>query len=129
MPWSIAAFCMVIASVTNLKRLRAAHAYSVTDGALTALVKRIHGVVGKDAMIGRWTEDEFAVLLELDPAHAMAVSAEISKDLSARYVVQHEGVSHSLTLYLNTSIADRPAGGDPAKFREKLAMLRAARHR
>lgn len=121
------AFCLVFASITNLKRLTAAYSRDVIDGALKALVKRVHGIVGKDAMIGRWNEDQFAVLLELNPGHAMALSSEIATDLSAYFSIQENGVARSLTLRVTTSVVGRPLGGDAGHFREKLAMLDAVR--
>ncbi len=121
------AFCVVMVAITNLKRLGAMHSRAVIDEALKALVKRIHGIVSKDAMMGRWSEDQFAVLLEVTPGHAMTVSAEIAKGLSAHFSIQENGIARSLTLRIATSVVGRPFGGDPAQFREKLAMLEAVR--
>jgi GGDEF domain-containing protein len=117
------AFCLIFASITNLPRLTATYSRSVIEGALKALVKRVHGIVGKDAMIGRWDEGQFAVLLELNPGHAMALSSEIATDLSAYFSIQENGVARSLTLRVTTSVVGRPLGGDAGHFREKLAML------
>jgi GGDEF domain-containing protein len=121
------AFCVVMTALTNLKRLSATYSRLVIDGALKALVKRVHGIVGKEAMIGRWSEDQFAVLLEVTPGHAMTVSAEIAKDLSAHFSIQENGIARNLTLRVNTSVVGRPFGGDPAHFRDKLAMVDAVR--
>jgi GGDEF domain-containing protein len=120
-------FCLVFASITNLKRLTVTHSRGVIESALKALVKRVDGIVGKDSMIGRWNEDQFAVLLELNPGQAMAISSEIAKDLSAYFSIQENGVARSLTLRVTTSVVGRPLGGDAAHFREKLAMLDAVR--
>jgi GGDEF domain-containing protein len=121
------AFCLIFASITNLMRLTATYSRSVIEGALKALVKRVHGIVGKDAMIGRWDEDQFAVLLELNPGHAMALSSEIATDLSAHFSIQEDGVARSLTLRVTTSVVGRPHCGDAGRFREKLALLDAVR--
>ena len=121
------AFCVVMAAITNLKRLNATHSREVIDAALKALVKRLHGIVGKDAMVGRWSEDQFAVLLEVTPGHAMTVSAEIAKDLSAHFSIQENGIARNLSLRVTTSVVGRPFGGDVNQFREKLAMLDAVR--
>src|SRR5208282_3012716 len=91
-------FGVILICITNLKWLTATHPYTVTDAALKALVKRTHGIVGKDAMIARWSEDEFAVLMELDPTRAISVSSEICKALSARYAIYEDGATRNLTL-------------------------------
>jgi GGDEF domain-containing protein len=119
------AFCLIMAQITNLKRLNASYSRTVIDAALKALVKRVHGIVGKDAMIARWSEDQFAVLLEVNPDHAMAVSSEISKDLSAYFSIQENGIARSLSRRVSTSVVGRPLNGDANYFREKLAMLDA----
>ena len=122
------AFCVVMTALTNLKRLSATHARAqIIEAALKALVKRLHGIVGKDAMVGRWSDDQFAVLLEVTPGHAMTVSAEIAKDLSAHFSIQDNGIARNLSLRVTTSVVGRPFGGDVAQFREKLAMLDAVR--
>ena len=117
------AFCVVMIGIGNLKRLSASYSRDVIDGSLKALVKRVHGVVGKDAMIGRWSEDQFAILLELEPAYAMAVASEVTKDLAAHFSIQENGVARSLSMRISTSVIARPNGGEPASFREKLATL------
>lgn len=119
------AFCLILAHITNLKRLNATYSRGVIDRALKALVKRIHGIVGKEAMIARWADDQFAVLLEVNPDYAMAVSSEISKDLSAHFSIQENGIARSLSLRVSTSVVGRPLNGDANYFREKLSMLDA----
>lgn len=121
------AFCLVIAEITNLKRLTATYSGEVVEATLKALVKRVQGIVGKDAMIGRWSDDQFAVLLEVTPGYVMTIASEITKDLSARFSIQENGVARSLTLRASTSVVGRPFGGDAAQFWEKLAMLDAVR--
>lgn len=116
-------FCVVMIAVGNLKRLGASYSRPVIDGALKALVKRVHGIVGSDAMIGRWGEDQFAVLVELDPAYAMNLASEIGRDLSSPFSIQENGAARSFSLRVSTSVIARPLRGDPAHFREKLAAL------
>jgi GGDEF domain-containing protein len=93
------------------------------------MVKRLRELVGTDASIGRWGEEEFAVILELVPSTAVALSTEMAQTLSTRYSVQENGVSQSLTLRIATALVDRAPGGDPDRFREKLQSLSAAMQR
>lgn len=118
-------FCVVLASIRDLKRLSAGYSGPVIEGALKALVKRIQGVAGKETMVGRWSEDQFAILLEIDPAQAVPIAKTISEELSGRYSIQERGVSRSLTLRIDTAIIDRPAGVPAEKFRERLASVGA----
>jgi GGDEF domain-containing protein len=119
-------FCVVILWITNLKRLRAGASAAVIDGALQAMVKRMKGLVGTDASIGRWGGDEFAVILELVPSTALASATEMAQTLSTRYSVQENGVAQNLTLRIATAMLDHSPGGDPGRFHEKLRSLSAA---
>jgi GGDEF domain-containing protein len=117
------AFCVVILWITNLKRLKSTGSPLVIEGAMKAMVKRLKGLVGTDACVGRWSEEEFAVILELVPETALRLSLEMSHSLSTRYSVQESGTAQFLSLRLATAIADHPAGSDPERFREKLQSL------
>jgi GGDEF domain-containing protein len=114
------AFCVVIAWLNNFKRAKGKASQPVVEGALKALVKRAHGILGRDAMLGRWAEDEFIVIVEAVAARAIAMSTELSQQLSLRYVVQQDGVSHHLPLRVTTTVVDRSPGSDPDQFRERL---------
>jgi GGDEF domain-containing protein len=114
------AFCVVIAWLNNFKRTKGKVSQTVIEGALKALVKRAHGILGRDAMFGRWDEDEFVVIVEAVTARAIAVSTELTQQLSLRYVIQQDGISHQLPVRVTTTVVDRSPGSDPAQFRERL---------
>jgi GGDEF domain-containing protein len=74
------------------------------ESTLKDLVKRAHGILGNSAMFGRWTEDEFVVIVEANAGAAIAISGELSR-MMAR---------------VTTVVVEQPSGGDPDKFRHKL---------
>ncbi len=55
-----------------------------------------------------------------------ALSTELSQQLSLRYVVQVDGVSHQLPLRVTTTVVDRSPGSDAAQFRERLKQVSIA---
>jgi len=116
-------FCLVLAAITNFAAVKASVTPVVMERTLQALVKRIHGVVGADAMVGRWSESEFGVLLEAEAAHGLWMSGKISRALSTRYSIQEEGVARSVILIVDTSLIDHHRGNDPQKFRDKLVSF------
>jgi GGDEF domain-containing protein len=119
-------FCAVVLWIGNLKRLESTCSPSVMEGALRAMVKRLNGIIGSDAVAGRWAADEFLVLLDLEPATAVKLSSEIGPELSTRYSVQENGIAQHLTLRIVTAVADHTPGSNPDKFREKLQLLTGA---
>jgi len=120
------AFCVVVAWLSNFKRAKGKSSQALIEGALKALVKRAHGILGRDAMLGRWDEDEFVVIVEAVTARAIALSTELSQRLSLRYVVQVDGVSCQLPLRVNTTVVDRSRDSDAAQFRERLKQVSVA---
>lgn len=116
-------FCVILAAIANFKAFVSGYSPLVVERTLTALVKRIYGVAGKDAMVGRWCENEFAVLMEAEAAHGLWVSGKIARALSSRYSIQEDGCAQNIVLIVDTSLIDYHRGRDPQKFREKLAAF------
>ncbi|HEY4360425.1 MAG TPA: diguanylate cyclase [Bryobacteraceae bacterium] len=119
-------FSVVILWISNLKRLECSCSPLVIEGALKAMVKRLAGLLGTDATVGRWSHDEFIVLLDLAPSATTTLCAEMAQALSSRYSVQENGIAQHLTLRLATAIADHPPASNPEKFRAKLQLLAGA---
>lgn len=118
-------FCVVLAWLSNMKRVQISTSQSVLDEALRCLVKRAAAIAGKDATVSRWSEDEFLVILEMDPALGSVLSGELARQLSTRYAVQEQGASQNLVLRVDTVLVDRPAGGEPDRFRKRMEQTSA----
>ncbi|MCU1336568.1 MAG: diguanylate cyclase [Bryobacterales bacterium] len=119
-------FCVLFVSARNLRRLERQHSPTVITDALRALVQQFDGILGGEAMIGRWSEDVFSAILEMDPSSAMALSAETNRKLSMSYPVWTSGVAQMLTIETSTGIVDRRRDSDASKFYRKLEQMAAA---
>ena len=73
-------FCALLVSVRNFKRIEERYPRRVVEGALKAMVQRLRAIVGNDAAIGRWDEQRFLVILDLDQSAAMALPATRPRD-------------------------------------------------
>jgi len=118
-------FVLLLVSVTNLCRLRGRFPQRVVDGVLNAMVKRLRGIAGDDAPVGRWSERDFIALLDADPAQAMALSREISANLSSTYSVQDAGVARTISIEVATGTVERPAGFESEAFLKRVNQLSA----
>jgi GGDEF domain-containing protein len=116
-------FSAIVIWVSNLKRLDADCSRLQINAVPKAMVQRVTSIVGSQEMVGRWTEDQFVALLDVSPASAVALSAEIAQKLSTRYAVQENGVSHTLSLHVATAVVDHPPGDDARKFRVTLEQM------
>jgi GGDEF domain-containing protein len=119
-------FCVLLVSARNLRRLERQYAPAVITDALRGLVQQFDAILGGEAMIGRWSEDVFSAILEMDPSGAMALSTEINRKLSMSYPVWTSGVAQMLTIETSTGIVDRRRDSDPSKFYRKLEQMAAA---
>jgi GGDEF domain-containing protein len=119
-------FCVLLVSARNLRRLERQYTPAHITDALRALVQQFDGILGGEAMIGRWSEDVFSAILEVDPSGAMALSTEINRKLSMSYPVWTSGVAQMLTIETSTGIVDRRRDSDPSKFYRKLEQMAAA---
>lgn len=119
-------FCLLLVSVRNLKRLDTQHSRTVVEGTLKALVTRFAAMLEDDAVIGRWTEDQFVAILDVPAGNAIPLSAEATRKLTGSYAVQENGLSQKVTVQATAGVIDRPAGTNAATFLEKLAQLAGA---
>ena len=117
------AFRVLLISVTNFKRVEGLFSAAVAEGALKELTRRLREIIGADPPIGRWAEHEFIVLLDLDPAAAMALCRETSLKLSATYTLPDRLSQQPVQLEVTTGLIERAAGADGEAFLEKLAQL------
>jgi len=117
------AFCVIAIAVRNLGALAEEYSRDVAEGAIKAMLKRFGAVAGDDALIGRWNNDEFVMILEADAGAAAAIAAELEKNFGGPHVVQEAGLAHSLMLELAAAAVERTAGSDPADFVRKLEQL------
>jgi GGDEF domain-containing protein len=117
------AFVTIILWVSNLKRLEADSSEALIDGALKAMVQRVGATAGTEATVGRWTHDQFVLLMDANPAAAEAISTDLSEKLCRRYSVQHNGLAHNISLQVASAVLQHSADGDPREFLNKLEQM------
>jgi GGDEF domain-containing protein len=116
-------FCVLMIALRNFKRLDGRYSRTVVENVLSALVSRFHSILGPESPIGRWSEDQFAAILPMQPANAMALSREVTQKLSGNYSVQENGLAQSIAIQVTAGIAERRAGTEAAKYYRKLEQL------
>jgi GGDEF domain-containing protein len=112
--------------IRNLQYLDRRYSPSVIGGSLKALLERLSDLLDANAVIGRWSENCFAAIVELQPAKAIALSRAASLKLSGEYAVQEKGLSQKVPLVAVTGVIDQIAGGDETSFRKKLTQMSEA---
>jgi GGDEF domain-containing protein len=120
------AFRVLLISVTNFKRLEGRYTASAVETALKELTRRLREVVGAEPPIGRWSQNELLVILDVDAAGAMALSRESSLRLSGAYPHPGESALKPIQLEVATGLVERAPGGDGTAFLKKLDQLSSA---
>lgn len=119
-------FSLLMVSVRNLKRLDTQYSRTVVEGTLRALIARFAALTGDEAIIGRWSQDQFVAVLDIPAGHAIPLSAEASAKLSGCYSVQENGQSQRVSVQATAGVIDRPAGAPAQTFHQKLEQLAGA---
>ena len=61
-------FCLLVVCIRNLKRLDQRYSPAVIENGVKALLQRFEAIVGGAAIVGRWDDETFAAILQIDPA-------------------------------------------------------------
>jgi GGDEF domain-containing protein len=119
-------FCMLMVWVRNLKRLESQQSRTVVEGTLKALISRFSALTGDEAIIGRWSQDQFVAILDLPAARAISVSADASAKLSGSYSVQENGQAQKVAVQATAGVIERAPGAPIESFHRKLEQLAGA---
>jgi GGDEF domain-containing protein len=116
-------FCVLVVGIRNLRRLDQRYSPAVVEGGVKALLQRLTAMLDDDATLGRWQEETFAAVLQIDPATAMSMSRKASKKLTGVYSVQENGLSRNIELHAVAGVIERERGMDTASFQRKLQQM------
>lgn len=117
-------FCVAVFWVRNLKDLLSSNSRATVDRALCNLAERLRESVGDQVMLGRRRDDQFvAILRDVEPAAATALSSELTRKLSGAYPIQENGTPVSVTLQVTGAAVERSRGGDSEIFGKQLELL------
>ncbi len=117
---------MLLVFVRNWKLLDNRYSPALIEGALRALLHRLSGMLDERTIVGRWDEQNFAAILEMDPVAAIGVSRSAAYRLSGEYPVQENGQSQPVRLQAVAGIVERPAGTSESAFSQKLVQMSQA---
>ena len=118
-------FCLLVVGIRNLKRLDQHYSPAVIQSGIKALLQRLSAMLGKDAILGRWEDEIFAAILQIDPAVAISLSREATARLSGGYSVQDNGVPRNIEIQATAGVIERQHGTESASFHKNLLQLSA----
>ena len=99
--------CVLLAWLRNLSRLRKQHPPDVIEQLLKAAAARLSGILEEAGTVGRWGDEEFAAVLEVDASAAAVFARKAGSALEGDYSVQSDGRSVVVKLEVTAGILDR----------------------
>lgn len=116
-------FSVLLVVVRNFDGLQNCYSAAVIASALRDFQARFEDILPPSAIVGRWARDQFAAILGTAPANAMEMSSEVVRKLSAPFVENEKGNSHSVVFMPRAGVIEFRPGSDAAKFQAKLKQL------
>jgi len=117
------AFCLLLLHVRNMRRLQERFPVAVLNEALRTSLQRFASLSGHDVLTGRWSEDTFAAILQMERSAAMQLSREASVQLSGSYLIQQDGIVKHVTLEITTGVIEHRGETNLAAFQKKLMQM------
>ncbi|MEO8097215.1 MAG: GGDEF domain-containing protein [Acidobacteriota bacterium] len=100
-------FTVLLVGIADWSALASQNAELIPT-ALRSMVGRLQSLAGKEGMVGRWSDEIFAVVFNL-PLHGVAATPErIVEALSGNYSLQRDGTAHALTVTVRVQAVERP---------------------
>lgn len=116
-------FCAMVVVVRNWKRLQSQYSRTSVSAVLQAYLKDLRAVLGGDASIGRWSDEIFVAVLEMDPSAGMQLSSEVKKRIAGTYNVKEDGSQQTIKLETVASLVERQRDFPADRFFAKLRQL------
>ncbi len=116
-------FRLLLVRLRNLKQLEAGYSRALIEGAVKALLQRLTALIGEETLLGRWNDENFAAILDIELAKAVAISREATAKLSGTYSVLGNGAWQNVPLQAAAGVIDHSADGDGASFHRELLKM------
>ncbi|HXP87537.1 MAG TPA: GGDEF domain-containing protein [Bryobacteraceae bacterium] len=78
-------FAVLLLAIANWRTTARQHSPQAADACLKALVAHLQAKFGAEGLVGRWSDDVLAVIIETDPAAAADTAAIVTQELAAGF--------------------------------------------
>jgi len=116
---------VILVAVKNLRGLQSCYSKGAIESTLASFHARLKNALPGGSASSRWTDSQFAAVVTVEPAAAMAMSRVLAKELSGSYVVQ-DGAFQTVALEANAGVVDCKAPADPSSLQRRLEQLSEA---
>lgn len=119
-------FGVLLLAVTNWRRVAREFSPSAADTCLKGLVQHLQLKLGDDGLVGRWSDDVLAVIIETDPKTAAAAAAGVMRELAAGFTAPETIPKNGPVLQIKCELVGRERSANAAEFYPHLGQRVAA---
>lgn len=116
-------YCLLLVGARGLRRTEVQFSKEVGGELAGAFAKRLRNSLPVAAVIGRWGPEEFAAMLTVGKAEALAAAKWINEHLSGAYVCLNGGKTVRPTLQLTVGVVDTSANETPQRVMERIGAF------
>jgi GGDEF domain-containing protein len=119
-------FAVLLLAIVNWRQAGQEHSPHGADACLKALVTHLKANFSAEGMVGRWSDNVLAVIVETDPAAAAEAVSGVIQELAAGYPRTEFDRATGLTLHIKSALVGRKRGTNAAQFYPQLGQHVAA---
>lgn len=103
-------FSLLLLKIRNLAQLERRYGAQVRPEAIAAFTTRARKGISDDAILGRWSEEQFIAIVAVDKVEAMALAKRLAQQFSKPYPSTGKGKPPIPALEVDASVVDSAGG-------------------
>jgi GGDEF domain-containing protein len=119
-------FAVLLLAIVNWRPAVREHTSRAAEACLKALVAHLQTEFEADGLVGRWSDDVFAVIIETDPTAAAEPAAIVTQELAAGFPAAGQEAGTGPVLRMRSCIVGRERQANAAEFYPQLGQRVAA---
>jgi GGDEF domain-containing protein len=116
-------YCLLLVGARGLRRAEVQYGAEVGASLGGAFAKRLRKSLPPAAVIGRWGHEEFAAMLAIKKAEALASAKWINEHLSGDYACLHAGKTVRPILQLTVGVVETSAQDPPERIIDRIGLF------
>jgi GGDEF domain-containing protein len=104
-------FSLLLLRICNLPMVQRQFGAGIRADVTAAFTKRMHGSLPDNAIVGRWSEEQFLVLLPVNKVQAMDLAKKLTEHIAGMYVCMDNGKPQRPSLQVNVAVIEHQPGG------------------
>ena len=122
-------FSVLLIWIGNLQYIHFRYGAACRDDFVSQFADRLRGLAGEEAVVGRWGEDRFAVIVGRPKPEALWLSETLLEKFTEPFLIDHKGLVREVTAQIKTGVIEAAPQTTEAKLladADKLSLALAS---